>query len=314
MLNFSFTDVNGDILSFNNPIYIVINQDENIPADDLSVTFPFIKNAPEFCTVEVKDGNTVIFKGIVDEQQNISTEKNCYTKIIARSMAAMLLDNESKPVSYTNPSTSVIFNRHLAPNLIGEYRGEEFVLNGDLNISKGMSDWQAFSSFCLKAFNRIPRIDADGTADFNGVSSSESIKFSNINGINYSSVKENTKRCKLISEVCVKTSPTDIYGTIIGSKSVKNRRVERRRYIDASASYSLTVADLMLSNAINDSYEVTLVTPIKLLNILGADVSIEDSNIGTISGLKVSSIYYRQTPDGENTTIILKKENENVDT
>lgn len=314
MLSFIFTDIDGNILSFNNALYIVINQDENIPADDLSVTFPFIKNAPEFCDVTVKDGDSVIFKGIVDEQQNISTEKNCYTKIVARSMAAMLLDNESRPVSYTNPSTSVIFNRHLAPDLINEYRGEEFVLNGDLKITKGMSDWQAFSSFCLKAFNKIPRIDADGTADFNGVSSNESIKFSNTDGIKYNSVKENTKRCKLISEVRAKTGPTDIYGTVIENKNVKNRRIERRRCIDVSASDSLTLADLMLSNSINDSYEVTLVTPNRMLNILGTGVSIEDSNLGSLRGLKVSSIYYRQTPDSENTTIILKKENENVDT
>ncbi|MCH5303401.1 MAG: hypothetical protein J1E41_00935 [Ruminococcus sp.] len=313
MLSFNFTDISGHILSLTNPIYIVINQDENIPADDLSVTFPFIRNAPELCSVEVTDGNSVVFKGIVDEQQNISTEKNAYTKIVVRSMAAMLLDNESKPVSYTNPSTSVIFNRHLYPNLISEYRGEELVLNDSFNISKGMTDWQAFSSFCIKAFGRVPRIDADGTANFSGVTSDKNIKFSNIDGIKYNSIKENKKRCKLISEVYVKTSQSDIYDTVIVNKDVKNRMVERKRYLDASVSDSLTLADTMLRNAALSSVEVTVETPIRLLNVLGAGVSIEDNNLGTISGLKVSSIYYSQTPQGEKTILMLKKENENVD-
>ena len=186
MLSFVFTDINGNTVYLDNPVYIVINQDENVPADDLSVTFPILKDAGEFCKVKVTDGEKVVFKGVVDEQQAIVSEKDYYTKITARSMAAELLDNESRPVCYTDVSASVIFERHLKPNQIIEYKADETVLKGNYNVSKGTTDWQAFAAFCIRAFNKIPRIEADGKAVFSGVESEEELTFSNINGLNLS--------------------------------------------------------------------------------------------------------------------------------
>lgn len=307
MLSFEFTDINGKIIKLNNPIYIVINRDENVPADDLSVVFPMLKDVDELCDVEVYDGSEIAFKGIVDEQQTILSEKEYYTKITARSMAAMLLDNESRPICYTDVCASVIFERHLKPNLISGYKADETVLKGDYNISKGTTDWQAFAAFCIKAFNKIPRIEPDGTANFNGVESEEKITFSNTNGIKYNSIKENIKRCKLISDVIIKPMKSDNYNTVINNSFSKSRKINRRRYIDIFSEKDYDTADMILKNSEKNAFELTVVSPLCLINKLGAEVKVEDDIIGEKDGLYVSGINYCLTPEKEETTLSLKK-------
>ncbi len=313
MLEFRFKDIDDNDVVLTNPMYIVINRDEKIPADDLSVTFPFLKNVGELCGVEVFDGGKLVFKGLVDEQQNVLSDRLYYTKIIARSMAANLLDNESKPVSYNKVSASVIFNKHLLNNSIKSYKGKEVTLGGNLNITKGTTDWQAFYTFSRRAYGTTPRINSDGTADFYGIESGDNLRFSNVDGLRYNSIKENNKRCKLISDVYVKSKPSGSYDTIIRRDKIRNRKIDRRRYVDVSVSKNFSIPDTIIDNSISNSYEVTVISPERILDKLGAKVSIEDSGLGVIDGLYVSGIYYRLTPDKEETTLILKKEREYVD-
>lgn len=313
MLRFIFEDISGNKTVLSNPIYIVINQDENIPADDISVVFPYQKGINELCFLDVIDDEKTVFKGIVDEQQNIFNEKGIFIKIIARSMAAMLLDNESKPLSYNNVSTSVIFERHLKPNMIEEYIGKEVVLKDELNVLKGTTDWQVFRSFALKAFKKTPRIKADGTAYFYGAESDEKLVFSDVDGLEYNSVKENNKRCRILSDVIVKAGGNSDYNMIINNTEAKKRGINRRRYIDAKSPDDFNTADIMLENSLDNSYEVTVVTPRRVLDKLGAKVRLENEEFGIINGLYVSSIYYKLTPDKEETTLILKKEKNYVD-
>lgn len=308
MLKFLFTDIYGEEVVLENPFYIVINQDENIPADDISVVFPYKKGLSELCNITVFDDEKTVFTGVVDEQQNLYSENTLCTKIIARSMAAVLLDNESKPLSYKNISTKVVFNRCLKPNMITKYNGKEVILKDELNVLKGATDWQVFCSFALKAFNKTPRIKSDGTADFNGIESDEKLVFSDCGGIKYNSIKENNKRCRIISDVILKTRGNTEYNMIINNKNAKKRGINRRRYIDAKCEDDFNTADIMLKNSLENSYEVTVVTPYRLLDKLGAKVLIENEKLGEISGLYVSSIYYKLTPDKEETTLILKKE------
>ncbi|MBR2280455.1 MAG: hypothetical protein IJ903_06010 [Ruminococcus sp.] len=312
MLSFIFTDINDERITLDNPIYAVINQDEKIPADDLTVTFPYIEKLSELSGVEVYDGDKIVFKGVVDEQQSVLGVKEYYTRIAARSMAAVLLDNESRPVNYTKPTTSVIFEKHLSPNSITKYKGEEKALNENLNVPKGTSDWQVFYNFCIKAFNRAPRIEADGTASFIGVNSDDKVLFSNNGGVSYNSIKENIKRCKLISDVNVKAGNSG-YNMVINDKSIKDRKIKRKRYYDASVNKDFTVPDIMIRNSLDNSYEVTVVSPERIIDKLGAKAEIENEKTGTIKGLYISSVYYRLTTEKEETTLILKKEREYVD-
>lgn len=305
MLSFKFTDINGEELSADNPFYVLINRDENIPADDLTVMLPIMDLSRELSGVTVFDGEENVFKGVVDEQVNFTDTKDCYTKIVARSMAAVLLDNECKPISYSYPSTSVIFKRHLLLNGIERFKGGERVVEGNIKIPKGAAEWQALTSFSLKAFGKTPRVEADGTVNFNGVESDKSLIFSNTDGIGYYSVKENNKRCKPISEVCAKTSASGFYDTVLHNDAAEKRGIRRIRYIDALSDSTLQVGDAMIKNCEKSSYEITVRTPERLPDVLGAKAVISDMKT-LKNNLYVSAVNYRLTPEKEETILTLK--------
>ncbi|MCH5299568.1 MAG: hypothetical protein J1E96_07390 [Ruminococcus sp.] len=315
MLTFNALDIYGNEIVLPIPSYMTLNRDEGVPADDISISFPVIKDLPELCELTIREESEIIFYGQVDEQQTVVSSSAVLTRIVARSMAAVLLDNESKPVSYYCPSTSIVFSRHLEPFNITSYKGNDVVLKETLNIAKGMTNWQALYTFCMRAYGKPPRIEADGTVNLNGIECDKSVYFSNVDGVHYISLKENNKRCNTLSDVWVKLSAGDGYVLNVINEDAKARKIKRERYLDAtSASASPIVAQTMIRNSVDNSYELIVVSPERLVNVLGASAIVDDSYIGRRENLYVSNIYYNLTPDGERTTVTLKRRQENVDT
>jgi hypothetical protein len=111
----------------------------------------------------------------------------------------------------------------------------------------------------------------------------------------------------------MKTKQSGGYDAVIRKDSIISRKINRRRYVDISVSRNFSLPEVIINNSIGNSYEVTIITPERILEKLGAKVRIEDGGLGVIDGLYISSIYYRLTPDTEETTLILKKEREYVD-
>lgn len=291
----------GDIIS------LTINREENVPADDMSVTISFNPGLPDLYSVRLTDDGETVFTGIVDEQFTEADENGAHNKIIARSMAALLLDNESVPKNYNQPSTSVIFKYHIEPLGFKEYKGANKIAKGIINIPKGSTNWYAVEAFTKKAFGAFPRIESDGTVNFNGVRNDSSIKFSKTDGVDYNSIKENKKICKLISNVRVKLKPDGGYDLNIKNKKV-SAAVRRERLLDASVSSVMPdVAQVMIDNANNSAYELEVTSPHRLLNILGSKAEVADEYLGSVDNLYVSSLYYRLNSSGEYTSVKLKR-------
>ena len=315
MLSFNAVDIYENEIALPTPSYMTLNRDEDVPADDISVSFPVIKDLPELYKLTVSEDDEIIFCGHIDEQQTVVSDSAVLTRLVARSMAAALLDNESKPISYFCPSTSIIFSRHLEPFGLSSYKGSDIVLRETLNIAKGMTNWQALYTFCMRAYGKSPRIEADGTVNLNGIECDKSVYFSNTDGSAYISIKENNKRCNTLSDVWVKLSAGDGYILNVMNEDAKARRIKRERYLDAtSASASPIVAQTMIRNSVDNSYELIVTSPERLVDVLGASAVVDNPYIGKREGLYVSNIYYNLTPDGERTTITLKRSNRNVDT
>ena len=252
------------------------------------------------------DGETV-FTGIVDEQLTAADKRGAYNKIVARSMAALLLDNESTPKNYNQPSTSVIFKYHIEPFGFKAYKGANKIAKGTINIPKGSTNWYAVETFAKKAFGCFPRVESDGTVNFNGVMKDSTIRFSKNDGAIYNSVKENKKKCKVISNVKVKLKPDIGYELNVKNKKV-SAAVRRERLLDASVSSVMPdVAESMINNSNNAAYELEVISPQRLLNILGSRAEINDEYLGSIDNLYVSSLYYRLTSSDEYTAVKLKK-------
>lgn len=309
MLEFLATDIYEGEINLPAPLSVTINQDVDVPADDMSVTFPFIEGLAELKYISVKENNIVLFSGVVDEQQILSDGSKAVIKIVARSMAALLLDNESKPVNYTNPSTTVMYEKHLRPSGIEKFSGEEKVHKGFLNVVKGTTHWQALKSFCSDVYGKIPRVEADGTVNFQGIHQGKILHFSNEDGIGYNSLKENIKRHSPVSEIYIKTSENQDYDVEISSAEAVKRGIKKVRYVDITNGVStVETARKIIENSMKNSCEIILECPCRLLDILGAKASVSDTFAGNRDRLWVCSVQYRLTSSGEYTKIKLRKE------
>lgn len=313
MLKLFAYDTENNELELDGIVSLSYNSEENVPADDLCVRLSVSPSLPELARVRLVEDGNALFTGVVDEQQNCISESEVYTTITARSLAALLLDNESEPVSYYYPTSAVIFERHLKPCGITSYKGYDSFLRDRLNIPKGCTNWHALALYCKRALGTVPRVTGDGTVDFMGIQSKESLVFSSERGIGYSSVKENLRRCKPLSDVLVKLPNSSGYNFDIENTEAKSRKIKRVRYLDVSCGSSAGTADIMISNSERSSYEIELITPERLIGSVGAAAELFDPILGERKGLLVSSVYYSLSPKGGYSVIKLRKDKNNVD-
>ncbi len=307
MLNFVFTDIYDKEHSVY-PVSVTINMDEDVPADDLLATFHYF-TATQLKSVVVYDENDVVFSGIVDEQITQSDSSDEYTKISARSMAAVLLDNESVPVSYNYPSVSVIEERHLKPFKVKANGRLSDTYFGTHTVLKGESNYKAVESFANKLYSSSVRVNQKGELSFFGSKNDESVVFSNDEkGISYHGFCENIKRCEEISKVRIKLSNSSGYHSIVENEDAVKRGVQRERYLncvltDTPASY----AQSMIKNGSKKAYSITLNCEGQHLSTFGCNATVLGSICGDIENLYVSSIRYALNDKKEVTVITLKR-------
>ena len=114
-MNYCCYTVSGKKVALLPPISVQINVHEDAPADDMTVIFPLIEQVPKIATIRVWNGEKPIFSGIIDEQIMGVTKNGAMLKLIARSRAALLLDNEAMPQEYHYPSLTQLYERHVEP-------------------------------------------------------------------------------------------------------------------------------------------------------------------------------------------------------
>lgn len=309
MLNYFITYIDGSQAEISNIISVVFNSDYDVPADDLTVVFPCDK---DFCKkadmISAMDNDKPVFIGKIDDIIHLSDKKSAVTKIVARSLASILLDNEAEPVTYFRPSADFIFDRHLKPFGFSEFVGDCSPYCGTLKVEKGMSCWSLLKLFCNYKFACNPRITGNGKVIFNGVSSDKKIVFGN-GGIDYVSIKESVSRCKLISKVMLRMSDNGSYSSALYNDNPDCKGINRIRYYNATtASNSISTADRIIKNSNADSYCVMLECIGCFTDILCCRAVVDDRFCGVIDGLYVKSIKYTTDSNGEFTTVVLGKE------
>lgn len=298
----------GQRLELSGVLTMVINSDYDVPADDFAVTVPYNALLGDARSVQVFEQDKLIFEGKVDEIINVTKHNQALTKLTARSLAGMLLDNEAEPVTYINPSSQFIFNRHLKPFGIKECDGDEVPFYGSLKIEKGMTHWQVLKNFCRNRYDTLPRITANGNALMTGCGNDEPILFGN-GGIPYYSLKESRRLCKLISEIKLKLNEFGEYGGSIKNTNPDCRGTERVRYVNAATDKTtVKTADKMIENSNQSSYVLALECPGCRLDALGRCAKVNDRLLSEIDDLRVISVRYTLSRDGEFSSVVLRKE------
>ncbi len=307
MLEFIFTDINDKKIQVCNVISMSINMEQDVPADDMTAVFEYF-SCDELKEVVVKDSETVVFTGIVDEQSCVLSADGKLLSVLCRSMAAKLLDNESLPVSYRYPCENTIEIRHLRPFSI-RCVGENRTYYGTQTVMKGDSNWKVVENFSKNTYGRVPRVNQKGELVFSAFEDSEAVCFSNTgDGIRYSSLCETLRRCDELSKVKIKVESLSSFENVVENTDAIKRGIVRERYINAvMTDTSAQVADKMIENSKSKAYQVKLVCPQRHLDIFGKNAVVDDFKLTHKADLVVSALYYRLSSNGESTTVILKR-------
>ena len=308
MLSFVAEDIRGHEIIMPRAIRAAINMEEDVPADDLYVLFPYIDTL-ELKGISVYDRSTLVFIGVVDEEERIADASGEYLRISARSPAARLLDNEAVPESYDHPSARLIYERHARPYGITAGDQDDAVYFGEQVITKGMSRWTAIRNFCNACYSSVPRISATGTLYMKGAGNSGKTVFSDSGaGHRYTALRESVRRCEEISRVNVKVNCEDGYAYPVDNSDAIARGILRERCVNAMLTDTpLKCADSMIEAGRGKAYSVTLESPDRLLDILGGQAEVRSAALGIIEGLYVSSLKYRLDRNGERTAVVLKR-------
>lgn len=307
MLRFVFTDIDNNSVNFSGALSVSINKEEGVPADDMVAVFPY-SSVKELKSITVYDGDDIVFTGVVDEQI-VSVKANLATlKICARSMAALLLDNESVPVSYNYPSKNVVVRNHAELFGIKASDKSPATYFGTQTVAKGSTNWQALNTFSKNVYGRGVRINECGKLLFSPENQGDCVFSDSNDGIVFESIDIKTKRCEEISRVRIKVTNSSGYHSVVENRDAINRGIVRERYLNAVLTDTPAVcAENMIRKSKENACVVTLSCVGRYLNILGMNAKINSKALGEIYGLYVSSVLYRLSDKGELTTVILKR-------
>lgn len=302
--------INGDFIDLKQPLEVTLNQSEEAPADDISAVFPVDKRIEELKNISVYSSSEKIFYGLLDTQKTSYASSGTFLNIAARSMAALLLDNEACPQTYSVPSLLVIFNRHIKPYGFTSFSGDSKPFPLELVVSKGMSEWEVLETFCTDYLRVYPRINSDMTINATGNFPSNNIVFSsNGQGVKYSYIYENIKRHKLYSEVFVRATKEGSYSLEVKDNDAISRGINTKRYLNAidSVKTPTVCGEIMLQTAQKNAYEVCVTCPGEVLLNIGDKATINDKLFGEIKNLLVSKIKYTLDSTSERTEVFLRR-------
>ncbi|MCI9575501.1 MAG: hypothetical protein HFJ84_02260 [Clostridiales bacterium] len=294
----------GKAVSLPAPISVKIRMDEDAPAHSFTGIFPVDTPLVSFLTCRIWRGDELVFRGILDEQ-SVCVEKSGMTlRLVARSEAALLLDNEALPQTYVNPSLKQLFDRHAAPYGLAGVEGNQGAFRGKLTVKKGMSEWQVFEEFCGYFLGTTPRVTCSGILDATGKPSEKQAFFSNQGGIPYRSLIHHQWYHKRISQLHLQAGVGEGYKGLVTDVETAEMGIQRRRYRTAT-NY---MGNRSLKIARRSAEEWVLCCPSPLVGELGAHAQVSDPALGTINGVTVAKLAYQLDSRGELCNVTLRKE------
>lgn len=300
MLKYRLTDINGRLTDLKNPIQVSFSSSVGAPADSLRAVFAVAGAIPEIVSIEVLSGTERVFFGYIDTQCDETSVSGKILTVEARSLAAVLLDNEACPATYCMATMSFLMDRHFREYGFEEYIGQDKAVNGELIIAKGMSEWGVLQQYCKAVRAGIPRIGSDGVIDISGSPPDEEVMVSRAQCI---SEKHRLSRKELISQLRVRTYSDGGYDMMYESGLASRTKTVRRRYVNAFDSMISPAEEAgeLLRKADGCYESVVLVCDGCILCTPGAKLRIENDR----HTYKVTEIGYLLNADGEKTTLQL---------
>ncbi len=305
MLTYELKDIHQQTVILRHPLKVSFSCAADAPADRLTAVFAVSGTVPVLSSVEVRQGEERIFFGQIDEQTEEITPKGRLLSVTARSLAAVLLDNEAAPQTYCLPSMPLLMQRHFEPLGFTAFEGSENAFGGQLTVTKGMSEWSVLREFCRRFVQTEPKVRRDGVLDITGQRPQETLV---LNADKVLSCRHSYRPSVLFSEIFARTRVGGDYRMRLVSPKAQQIGVQRRRYVNAIDSQTRTVLSVreMLDKA-ERAYERLTVT------VSGCYPAEPDTRLqlsGRTEQYRIREMTYTLDSSGEKTCFYAEREKE----
>ena len=298
MLKYIIKDIYGNETVFRKPLKINFVSSEDAPADSLTAVFSADGIIYPLLSIEVLNNNDRIFYGYIDIQSDEQTLNGAFLTVTARSMSAILLDNEALPQTYSMISMNDLMKRHFEPLGFHSFKGTGKTFDDEFIITKGMSEWTVLANFCKKFTGTVPKIDCHGNIDISENNDRDCIYISSSQCI---SKKHTLKRHLLISLIMERAAVSDGYEMPFEDELAKSLKVNKKRYINTVDNKNLSPmsARNILDNADNKYEQVILEISGCIICGVGDELILDNEDKKYI----IKEIHYSLGIDGEKTRI-----------
>lgn len=282
--------------------------DEDVPADLLVIEALTDKLIPKSVTLEVTIDGKLFFTGIIDEQ--ITGMRGTYfeSKLIARSKAALLLDNQARPQLYSRLSLSDLFERHIKPYGFLQINSPQNKTISNFLVKRGMSEWDVLSTFCKLVGLQEPYVLLNGAIEVNGRNSAKTIKFSNNSKEQpFCDINVLNRRAQSVSQVFIKHGCD--YQLCVPDLKATSHVIFRKRYFEskfASKQDKLAEAEAYLKSKNKLSFLVNIVVP-QFIDVGINDRVLINHKKGQFSDLIVCGFKYEKNKWGSRTHLKLRE-------
>jgi hypothetical protein len=180
-------------------------------------------------------------------------------------------------------------------------------MNKTITAEKGMTIYDIMYEYCSNVNDCLPYVSAVGEFSFSGVNKDKKVIFSENNGISYSEITINQKRCSPISRVYMKLNSSG-YLSHIDNVNALESNILRERYIDCTfeSGTSPITADKMIDNSNKSAMVVTVSAVGNLTDYLGCTAVVEEENLLQEEFI-ISDVNYTYNSSKEITTLKLER-------
>lgn len=283
----------GQKLFLGQPMEASLSWDRDAPADLLRAKFPADAMWEELREIAGYENGEAVFRGIVDEQNTLLSGEGLTVELVARSMEALLLDNEAQPGVIRSPSLDLLEKRLLKPLGLAVGVGDRGTKPGALTVSKGDSCWTVLSGFCREFLGAEPQVGLDGRVNVGGEEAVFELQ-------EVLSAQVSLLPCKRLSHVWLQSCRGG-YDTLYRSGTAG---VPRTRYISLESGKR---PKEVLAQAQRDSFLLTVTCAGPLRPFKRARVSVTLPGAGRFESCPVRRALYMLDRSGERVRLVLER-------
>jgi len=204
------------------------------PADSLVCQLALKKPMGELCQLWLEEQGRQLFHGFLDKQEQWEEGGWQMLRLTARGLGGLLLDYEAMPQVYESPTMEQVFRRHCLPYGAVNGVGAGGV-SGRYVVSKGMSQWEAFSQFCRRVTGLYPFLQGDTVVI---QPASPKIWRFGAGGLPTAELRQIYSRHRVIAQVAIRDK-NGLYTSIAQNQEAMEKGIRRQRYLIPSPQWAL---------------------------------------------------------------------------